>query len=98
MKRVHAKFITILILLLMCPGCTEISERTSVSSNTAHTSSDKTLVSWAKILTGENRGGSVLTIQEDEEYDGIIFIRRRSDWIAGSDDDNRTKRDKPITI
>jgi hypothetical protein len=41
-------------------------------------STDKTLVSWVKIHDADVKGGSILTIQDGEQFDGII--------LAGQDD------------
>ena len=34
---------------------------------------EKTLVSWVEILNEDVKGGSILTIQDGEQFDGIIF-------------------------
>ena len=57
-------------------------------------STDKTLVSWVKLNEMSVRGGSILTIQDGNQYDGIIFSRKGpGKWIAGSDDSKRTLKD-----
>jgi beta-fructofuranosidase len=56
--------------------------------------SDKTLVSWIKINDVTVSGGSILTIQAGDEFDGIVFgEKEKGKWIAGSDNWKRTQSD-----
>ena len=54
--------------------------------------SDKTLVSWVQLNAPDVRGGSILTIQDEDQFDGIIFTKDGK-WIAGSEDFNRTPKE-----
>lgn len=47
--------------------------------------SDKTLVAWVQMADLDQRGGSVLTLQDLQEFDGIVFseVRPRT-WMPGS--------------
>ncbi|MHC4070357.1 MAG: LamG-like jellyroll fold domain-containing protein, partial [Planctomycetota bacterium] len=65
-----------LLLTMVCSGCAS--------------STDKTLVSWVKIENSEIRGGSILTIQDGEQFDGII-LNQEGRWEAGSDKKKRTE-------
>ncbi len=54
---------------------------------------DKTLVSWVRIHDIKIDGGSILTIQAGEEFDGIVLGElERGKWIAGSNEWTRTNR------
>ena len=53
---------------------------------------DKTLVSWVYLANTTQQGGSALTIQRDDEFDGIVFGEREAGkWMAGSDFFRRTQ-------
>ena len=53
---------------------------------------DKTLVSWVCLANTTQQGGSALTIQRDDEFDGIVFGEREAGrWMAGSDFFKRTQ-------
>ena len=51
---------------------------------------DKTLVSWVSIENMVAGGGSILTLQDGELFDGIILSKNGDSWIAGSEHDRRT--------
>ena len=71
-----------LILIALLSAC-------SVQPDTT----EKTLVSWVEILNEDVKGGSILTIQDGEQFDGIIFSNREGGtWLAGSDEDLRTEK------
>jgi beta-fructofuranosidase len=54
---------------------------------------DKTLVVWVCPATIHQMGGSALTVQSGEQFDGIVFAElRRFTWMAGSDRLKRTNR------
>jgi beta-fructofuranosidase len=55
---------------------------------------DKTLVAWATPATLAQRGGSVLTIDDNRNhFDGIVFAELApATWMAGSDNFLRTER------
>ncbi len=54
---------------------------------------DKTLVSWVTVANRGLRGGSVLTVQQEDRFDGIVFAELSSGkWMAGSDFFRRTHR------
>jgi sucrose-6-phosphate hydrolase SacC (GH32 family) len=57
-----------------------------IISNIWASSTNKTLVSWVVLNDKNIRGGSVLTIQEGNQYDGIILEDiGDGQWIAGND-------------
>jgi sucrose-6-phosphate hydrolase SacC (GH32 family) len=56
---------------------------------------DKTLVAWVTVAGTDQRGGSVLTIESRDSFDGIVFgeIKPRA-WMAGSENFHRTETDQ----
>ena len=53
---------------------------------------DKTLVSWVTLDNTSQRGGSVLTIQQGAQFDGIVFGEiSKGKWMAGSNGFARTE-------
>jgi len=53
---------------------------------------DKTLVAWVTLADKNVRAGSVLTIQQGNRFDGIIFAERDArKWMAGSNGFARTQ-------
>ena len=70
------KRLLFLFLTMMCSACAG--------------STDKTLVSWAKILKTTSSGGSILTLQDGEQFDGIM-LDEEGNWVLGSDEDKRTE-------
>jgi len=63
----------------------------SCGANAAKT--DKTLVAWVVPADLTHRGGSVLTIQSDDQFDGIVFGElQQGKWMAGSDFHKRTEK------
>lgn len=56
---------------------------------------DKTLVVWVAPANLTHRGGSVLTIQSGDQFDGIVFGELQAGkWMAGSDYHKRTEKAK----
>ena len=56
---------------------------------------DKTLVSWVTLADKNVRAGSVLTIQDGSQFDGIVFAERDvNKWMAGSNGFLRTQKDR----
>ncbi len=56
---------------------------------------DKTLVSWVALANLTQQGGSALTLQSGDAFDGIVFGERvRGTWMAGSDHYCRTQREQ----
>ena len=57
---------------------------------------DKTLVAWVSPANLAQRGGSVLTLDDQQgHFDGIIFGElAQAKWMAGSDFFNRTQKDQ----
>jgi len=54
---------------------------------------DKTLVVWVALADLTHRGGSALTIQSGDQFDGIVFGELQTGkWMAGSDYHKRTER------
>jgi len=57
--------------------------------------SDKTLVSWVTLSDKGLKGGSVLTIQNGDAFDGIVFAELSPGrWMAGSDFYRRSNKDQ----
>ncbi|MCX6834287.1 MAG: hypothetical protein NTW07_04005, partial [candidate division Zixibacteria bacterium] len=53
---------------------------------------DKTLVSWVCLANTTQQGGSALTIQRGDQFDGVVFGEKQAGkWMAGSDIFNRTQ-------
>ena len=56
---------------------------------------DKTLVSWVCLANTTQQGGSALTIQSGDRFDGIVFGERAAGkWMAGSEIHARTQADQ----
>ncbi|MFN4873571.1 MAG: LamG domain-containing protein, partial [Akkermansiaceae bacterium] len=56
---------------------------------------DKTLVSWVCLANTTQQGGSALTIQSGDRFDGIVFGERAAGkWMAGSEMYARTQADQ----
>ena len=56
------------------------------------TKTDKTLVSWVTLANTTQRGGSALTVQHGDQFDGIVFGETEAGrWMAGSDNFARTQ-------
>jgi len=56
---------------------------------------DKTLVAWVALRYLEQRGGTVLTLQRGEAFDGIVAGEREErKWMAGSDHYARTQEEQ----
>jgi len=54
---------------------------------------DKTLVVWVAPANLTHRGGSALTIQSGDQFDGIVFGELQAGkWMAGSDYHKRTEK------
>ena len=67
----------------------------SAVSAYAGTVKDRTLVSWAAPATLDQRGGSALTINQGDRFDGLVFAELTKDtWMFGSDRFRRTCRDQ----
>ena len=82
----------ILIALIACLTCSvcATNARALESGGT-----DKTLVSWVRLDNLDQRGGSVLTIQSGDQFDGIVFgeLQPRK-WMPGSDLFKRTQEEQ----
>jgi len=61
---------------------------------------DKTLVSWVILNDNHADGGSILTLQDGEQFDGILLSEEGESWIAGSDQNRAimNNSDKPSII
>ena len=68
----------VLFSILILSGCA-----------TKSLNADKTLVSWVTIDNMDAGGGSILTLQDGEHFDGIILSEQGDSWIAGSEHDRR---------
>ena len=56
---------------------------------------DKTLVSWVQLEDESVRAGSILTLQNGSEFDGIVFGElMEGKWMAGSDNWKRTEKNQ----
>ncbi|MDG1357918.1 MAG: GH32 C-terminal domain-containing protein [Akkermansiaceae bacterium] len=59
---------------------------------------DKTLVSWVTLNDKAIEDGSILTLQNGSEFDGIIWAEKvTGKWMAGSDFWKRTQQDQSQT-
>jgi len=57
--------------------------------------SDKTLVSWVTLANTTQQGGSALTIQQGDSFDGIVFGEKQpAKWMSGSNFYSRTQADQ----
>jgi len=64
-------------------------------SSPAAAGTDKTLVSWVILDNTTQQGGSALTIQRGDQFDGIVFGERApGKWMAGSNFYARTQGDQ----
>ncbi len=55
--------------------------------------SDKTLITWVSPANLMQRGGSALTIQRGDQFDGIVYGERvNGKWMAGSNNFARTQQ------
>jgi hypothetical protein len=55
---------------------------------------DKSIVVWATVADQSQRGGSLLTLQEDERFDALVYGERvPARWMAGSDFFRRTREE-----
>ena len=59
----------------------------------------KTLVVWGAIDDLADRGGSLLTVQSGDQFDGIVFGELQpGKWMAGSDFHKRTDKAHDNTV
>ena len=76
------------IVMLTAIAC-QTSSMAAQGSGTV--TGDKTLVAWVSLRMTDRWGGSVLTLQRGNAYDGIVLGGdKEPTWIAGSDDSRRT--------
>jgi sucrose-6-phosphate hydrolase SacC (GH32 family) len=72
-----------------------ISFATLALCGAAVAGTDKTLVSWVCLANTTQQGGSTLTIQSGDRFDGIVFGERvAGKWMAGSEVLARTQGDQ----
>ena len=63
------------------------------------TNTNKTLVCWVQLNDLSVRGGSILTIQSGDQFDGIVYGELDPGiWIAGSEYWNRTDKDTKRSV
>lgn len=80
-------------LLLSAMLTTSVGLSAEPSSPAKPGTGDKTLVSWVTLTDRNLRAGSVLTVQRDNAFDGIIFAELEpGKWMAGSDSLRRTQK------
>jgi len=61
--------------------------------NAQEPKTEKTLVSWVTLTSKSVRAGSVLTVQNGPQFDGIVFAEKEANkWMAGSDHFKRTQK------
>ncbi|MCF7674072.1 MAG: GH32 C-terminal domain-containing protein [Akkermansiaceae bacterium] len=61
----------------------------------ASAGTDKTLVSWLALANTTPQGGSALTIQSGQRFDGIVFGETAAaKWMAGSENFSRIQQDQ----
>ena len=59
---------------------------------------DNTLVSWVILEDTSVQAGSILTLQSDSEFDGIVFGElMENKWMAGSDNWKRSEKNQKNT-
>jgi beta-fructofuranosidase len=59
------------------------------------TLTDKTLVAWAKVANLQQQGGSLLTVEQQNCFDAIVFGELSPGrWMAGSDGFRRSQRNQ----
>jgi hypothetical protein len=60
---------------------------------------DKTMVAWVTLSDRAQRGGSLITLQEDERFDAVVYGERVPErWMAGSDFFRRTQDENAQAI
>ncbi len=73
-------------------------ERVTVESSCTGTTravTDKTLVAWVLLEEGDYAAGSVLTLQQEDRFDAIVYGELKEDtWMAGSNFFQRTSEDQ----
>lgn len=70
----------------------------AASLNGIAANTDKTLVSWVTLTNKDVRAGSILTIQDGDQFDGIVFAEKDPrKWMAGSDFFRRTQKNRSKT-
>jgi len=84
---------TIWPLLALCLATAVMA--TAFESPTLPSITDKTLVVWCSLDNLDQRGGSVLTLEKGDCFDGLVFgeVAPRK-WMAGSDNLTRTPHDQ----
>ncbi len=91
MTRISSLFLSALALTLLTLGC--VTAQAKDGGKTAST--DKTLVSWVTTSDRSLAGGSVLTVQEEDKFDGIVFAELApARWMAGSNFYRRTNKNQ----
>lgn len=66
-----------------------------IGSAACTAATDKTLVSWVCLANTTQQGGSALTIQSGDRFDGIVFGEKvAGKWMAGSEGFTRTQADQ----
>jgi len=69
----------------------------SLVSVAAQQSVNKTLVSWVSLKNLEVNSGSILTLQNGERFDGIVYGEKNPyKWMAGSELFNRTELNQTL--
>lgn len=82
----------LIVPLLLMAGAGETAEP---AGTTASAAVDKTLIAWVSLKNLTQQGGSALTIQSGEQFDGLVFGERAAQrWMAGSDFFRRTEADQ----
>lgn len=74
----------IISAIVLCSGCLQ------PNSDKQTYSPVKTIVAWVKLNDLQTRGGAVMTIESGDQFDGIV-LTTGGQWIAGSEENNRTK-------
>ena len=91
MTRISSLFLCASALTWLTLGCVTADAKDGAKA----ASTDKTLVSWVTISNKRLTGGSVLTVQDGDRFDGIVFAELASArWMAGSNSFQRTKRNQ----
>ena len=84
---------SLLCTVLVFFGCGRL-HAAGPPAKTIGTITDKTLVAWVRLANAKQRGGSAVTLfDEDERFDGIVFGEiAPGKWMAGSNVFKRTEK------
>ena len=92
MSKVYCLRLHVMAVAMLTAIACQTSSMAAQGSGTV--TGDKTLVAWVSLRMTDRWGGSVLTLQRGNAYDGIVLGGdKEPTWIAGSDDSRRTRHE-----